>query len=336
MSQVNGALGSAPTPTNSDHKRIRQLELAVQDLQAKLRQTTIHAQPIESPLVRLAETVDDGSYPALSGQGSNIKVPLRFLDAKFTAANGWEDPTIQGRGDVEEDAQVFAANIGTGYVSPATMVLAMWQRAVRGVATSSTDGEWWFVDPMAGREIFVGQPTALHPTGQFASYNIYHLTGTGPAATGTSLSNVYQESGFSYSAGKWHYILETLSSDSTPRYWSFPVQFIDCTLTLPETELTLDSNTNGQIAIDSGSIVRHRVDTFDNQSTGDLSTIIGGVTGQITILRAQNASRTVVVKDNVDNIRLNADFSLDGTQDVLMLYTTSAGNHLQMSVANNN
>lgn len=64
---------------------------------------------------------------------------------------------------------------------------------------------------------------------------------------------------------------------------------------------------------------RHKVDTQAAAATDDMSTINGGNDGQILILQAANAARTVVAKDGVGNLRLNGDFSMDNSEDVLVL-----------------
>lgn len=197
------------------------------------------------------------------------------------------------------------------------------------------DGQLYYVPSGNGADMFIGKPNSAHGSGNFAAYSKYHLTATGPEDTDDDVSQVYQESGYSYASNKWHLAWQQPTDDGARRYWSYPVQFIDCVSSLEETELTLDSNTSGQITVLSGAIVRHSVDTFDNQSTGDLATINGGVAGQLLILRARNANRTVVLKDNADNIRLNAERSLDGTQDVSILYR-SPTNWLEMSFGDNN
>ena len=55
-------------------------------------------------------------------------------------------------------------------------------------------------------------------------------------------------------------------------------------------------------------------------ATGTLTTITGGTTGQLLILRAVNAARTVVVQDGTGNLVLAGDFSLDNTQDRIVLH----------------
>lgn len=89
-------------------------------------------------------------------------------------------------------------------------------------------------------------------------------------------------------------------------------------LNTAETELTLDNNTHGTIAVTQ---MRHKVDTYDDQSTGELATINGGGTVNLIILRAENDGRTIVIEHGQDNIWLQgkADISLDDLEDGIML-----------------
>ena len=85
-----------------------------------------------------------------------------------------------------------------------------------------------------------------------------------------------------------------------------------------------------ELTIASGAVTAthsyHTIDTESDASTDDLTTINGGATGQIIIIRAANAGRTVVVKDQDGNLRLagDADFTMDNSQDKLVLIYTGA------------
>lgn len=63
----------------------------------------------------------------------------------------------------------------------------------------------------------------------------------------------------------------------------------------------------------------HAVDTEADASSDDLDTINGGYQGSLLTLRAANSTRTVVVKDGTGNIASNGDFSLDNTEDMILL-----------------
>lgn len=63
----------------------------------------------------------------------------------------------------------------------------------------------------------------------------------------------------------------------------------------------------------------HTVDTEGDASTDNLDTINGGILGARLILVANNAARTVVVKDATGNLRTAGDFSLDTGGDTMEL-----------------
>ena len=93
-----------------------------------------------------------------------------------------------------------------------------------------------------------------------------------------------------------------------------------------------------ELTISGGAITvtqnYHQVDTQGDASTDDLDTINGGTVGQILILRAQNDSRTVVLKDGTGNLKLSGDFSLDDLDDTITLIYTGS-NWLEVATANN-
>lgn len=99
------------------------------------------------------------------------------------------------------------------------------------------------------------------------------------------------------------------------------------------------SNNNGaELTISSGVISVgsdfHVVDTESDASTDDLDTINGGFVGMFLILKAANDARTVVMKDGVDNLKLNGDFSLTHTDDsIALLYDGT--NWLEVSRSDN-
>ena len=86
-----------------------------------------------------------------------------------------------------------------------------------------------------------------------------------------------------------------------------------------ESELTISAGAV-TASIPTG-IRQYRIDTEADAATDDLDTINGGVFGNIVLLKAANVARTVVVKHNTGNIKLNggADFSLDGAYHWIML-----------------
>ena len=82
---------------------------------------------------------------------------------------------------------------------------------------------------------------------------------------------------------------------------------------------------NGELTISSGAItitgVAHTVDTESDASSDDLDTINGGSDGELLILRAAHADRTVVVKDGTGNIETSGggDISLSDTDQAIFL-----------------
>lgn len=80
------------------------------------------------------------------------------------------------------------------------------------------------------------------------------------------------------------------------------------------TELTI----NGSGAITATKSF-HTVDTNSDDASDNLDTINGGVEGNILVLRAQASGRTVVIRDNVGNIKVSAagtSFSLTHVEDI--------------------
>jgi len=89
------------------------------------------------------------------------------------------------------------------------------------------------------------------------------------------------------------------------------------------TRLTLGTPT--ELTISGGVITvtqsYHEVDTQNDDATDDLDTINGGTNAMLLCLTAENAARTVVVKDGTGNIALDGgvDFSLDTRKDRIIL-----------------
>jgi hypothetical protein len=99
------------------------------------------------------------------------------------------------------------------------------------------------------------------------------------------------------------------------------------------TELTIAT---GAITLTSSDGSRIRVDTESDAATDDLDTISGGTDGDVIVLRAESSVRTVVVKHNTGNIRLDGstDKSLTQVNDRIVLEFDGT-NWLQWSFADN-
>lgn len=78
-----------------------------------------------------------------------------------------------------------------------------------------------------------------------------------------------------------------------------------------------------ELTIASGAVTAtrssHTIDNESDAASDDLDTISGGTTGDMLILQAENTARTVVLKDGTGNLKLAGDFSLDNTEDRIML-----------------
>lgn len=96
------------------------------------------------------------------------------------------------------------------------------------------------------------------------------------------------------------------------------------------TELTIAS---GVITVTRGW---HSVDTESDGASDDLDTINGGVDGMRLTIRADDAARTVVVKDGTGNIKGPGDVTLDNSEDTCsLIYDSTASAWLVTSSSNN-
>lgn len=85
----------------------------------------------------------------------------------------------------------------------------------------------------------------------------------------------------------------------------------------------LSIGAGSELTIASGAVTCtgsfHTIDTEADGASDDLDTISGGVAGQILVIQANNASRTVVVKDGTGNIKCGGDRTLDNSEDTMLL-----------------
>lgn len=105
-------------------------------------------------------------------------------------------------------------------------------------------------------------------------------------------------------AQEWRFI----GSISTAVNASPPVAGADAVYTIASDAITIQ---NTDIVM--------RLDTEASAATDDLSTISGGVSRQIIIIRSTSVSRDITVKDGVGNIRSNGDFVLSHPEDRMTL-----------------
>jgi len=86
----------------------------------------------------------------------------------------------------------------------------------------------------------------------------------------------------------------------------------------PATGLTIS---NGAITV-TGSY--HLIDTEGAAATDDLTTINGGVAGQILFMRTTSGGRDVTLKTGTGNLLLGSDFTLGATGDIVLLLCIGA------------
>lgn len=98
------------------------------------------------------------------------------------------------------------------------------------------------------------------------------------------------------------------------------------------TELTIAASAVTVSGIDPWRF--HSIDTTGDAATGNLGTINGGNAGEMILLQAENAARTVVVK-GWGNLKLQSDFSLNTITDKIMLICISPGVWHEVSRSNN-
>lgn len=77
-----------------------------------------------------------------------------------------------------------------------------------------------------------------------------------------------------------------------------------------------------------------KVDTQGSAATDDLTSITGGMDGQLLVLRSVSAARVVTVKD-VAGIYIAGDMVLDSPYDTLTLMCISSGNWIERGRSNN-
>jgi hypothetical protein len=112
----------------------------------------------------------------------------------------------------------------------------------------------------------------------------------------------------------------------------------NCTGTRPLVKI--ETPRASELTIATGAITvtgsYHDVDTEADAASDDLDTINGGADGRRLVLRANNAARSVVVKDGTGNIQCAGDMSLDNTQDTIeLIYDGTLTAWLELSRSDN-
>lgn len=97
---------------------------------------------------------------------------------------------------------------------------------------------------------------------------------------------------------------------------------------------------DGELTISSGAVTatgsHHTVDTESDAASDDLDTINGGIDGMILIIRAENAARTVIIKNGTGNIQTpdGSDITLDElTKEVVLKYDTALNDWHVLSIS---
>lgn len=233
-------------------------------------------------LTAATTTIADTLYaPDLSTLSGRIQI----TNAQFKTAEGL---TI-GRGEinvtVSNGAFSVALEANDGATPPGTSY-RVWYRMNNGVQWL----EFWVV-PTSGTPLKIADVRVIEIPQPWLMVLIAQL-GAGGASTNDCLV---------FNGSAW-----------TPGPCAANAGVIPCAE--PLTELTLDAA--GAITIPSNAC--YAVDTFADAASDDIESIVCGA-GAFFVLRAANAGRTVVVKDDNAALNIQADFSLDDLADSIYL-----------------
>jgi len=77
------------------------------------------------------------------------------------------------------------------------------------------------------------------------------------------------------------------------------------------------------------------IDTENGDATDDCDTINGAVEGALLIIHPGTGTRTVVLKDNTGNLKMNGDFTLDNFSDVIRFIGTGVNTWQELSRSDN-
>lgn len=128
--------------------------------------------------------------------------------------------------------------------------------------------------------------------------------------------------------------------DHTETIWNDTIQITSRSFEehFPAEKLGLILGKAAKVTISAGSITpmgsNIRIETEGSASTDDLETIVNVSQGAVLVIRAFSASNTVVLKDDIGNLKLNGDFNLTHIQDSITLINTGAS-WIELSRSNN-
>lgn len=180
----------------------------------------------------------------------------------------------------------------------------------------------WFViaAAMGTAMTLIGKPQDTHTTGSTATYNVWEWhAGSTRAKSPSQTVTGYQETGHPLLSGNLCQLTLMCTSDGSVKYISQVHPMQDCeqgdefTFGAPGTPLSISS---GAITVTRSY---HIVDTESDAATDNLDTINGGTDGKFLMLQSEHADRHVVVRDNIGNIRMPANFTLSHPLDKLIL-----------------
>jgi len=89
---------------------------------------------------------------------------------------------------------------------------------------------------------------------------------------------------------------------------------------------------NGAITISKSY---HEIDTEGGASSDDLTNINGGTIGSLLLLRSTNSARSVRLRNGVGNLVLCGDFTLNSSNDVIVLYNKDSVNWIEVTRSDN-
>jgi hypothetical protein len=158
------------------------------------------------------------------------------------------------------------------------------------------------------------------------NFAIYQITGVTDNTGWLQLTVTHVDSAGSFTAADTLYLTFTRTGDQGSLTASGNNDFTGTNTFAGKTAFKDD----GELTIATGAITitgaAHTVDTESDAASDDLDTINGGTDGELLVLRAENAARTIVIKDGTGNIETadGNDIDLDETEKTVLLQYDAA------------
>lgn len=279
------------------------------------------------------ENFDDGTH--LTGAGVNVPTDNTFVGLRNVSNlddglwielgiyNVYINPRSSNNGgdgyDVDDSSNMFITsysegNTGWGYNVADNYNTFLHYHAVNNIAGTMVDSGTRNVNIDSNNQISGGDNGVISSNSVWFS----QMRGRDTAATiyfDTYDGNNYDIDFRARNTGVGLQPVARLESAGNPRF-----QFVAA----PNFGSVTRTISGGVIDADTGSgnsawLV---VDTQGAAASDDLDTISGAADGDMIVMTAANATHTVVAKDGTGNIQLagGADFSLDDTSDILLLF----------------